>query len=76
MKGNKNQYYAHDFHKEGDTIAHRAVLAEEFIHYKAFDDFRKKHGMMLCYCPINVASKMVSNYKVVKPNEYETLCKQ
>ena len=72
MQGNKNQYYAHDFHKDvTGMIAQRAVLAENFICYKDFADFAKKHGMQTCFCPMNVASKMVSNYKVFKANEYE-----
>jgi hypothetical protein len=68
-----NNYYAHDFHKEGDRIAHRAVLAEDFETFQKFRDFVKEHGMILCHCPHNVASKMVQIYTVFKPEEYQKL---
>ena len=67
MKGRNNQYYAHDYQWPPN-----AVLCEDFIHYKAFEDFAKANGMQICYCPLNVASTMVSNYKVFKPKDYET----
>lgn len=59
-KYNKSLYYAHDFNGN-------AILAEQFNTLKDFKDYAKANDFMVCFCPLNHASTMVSNYKLIKP---------
>jgi len=59
-KFQKNLYYAHDF--KGN-----AILAEHFETLKDFKDYANNNKLQVVFCPLNVASTMVSNYKILSP---------
>lgn len=62
-KYQRGRYYCHDF--KGI-----AVMAEDFETLAKFYEFAKDKGMQVVFCPMNHASVMVSNYKVLKPENY------
>lgn len=59
-KYDKNRYYCHDF--KGN-----AVLANSFETLAKFYDYAKENNMQVVHTPMNPASSMISNYKILTP---------
>ena len=65
-KYNKALYYCHNFRGI-------AVMGEAFETLAKFKEFAKEQGMQIAHCPLNHASTMVTNLKVLTPDQYKDL---
>lgn len=61
----KNRYFG--LKHEPDVNNSWVVLGEDFETLAKFKEYCLSNGLIEHFCPLNVASSMIGNYKLVKP---------
>lgn len=63
----KNRYYGLKYDRTDGKINDWVVLGEDFETLAKFYEYCKLNSLLVHFSPLNVASSMIGNYKLVKP---------